>query len=430
MTRCVLKRKWRGLIIVVPTLTLVCGAMLVTSLTAASRDIASGGSSLRYYGHGVSDIDRVKIKLDAPARPVDVGVSEFTFEWWMKANAGENPSTDVLCNQNDGWIHGNIIFDRDIWNSGDYGDYGISLTNGRVAFGVNNGSSGTTVCGSTSVTDGQWHHVAVTRSYPGGNLRIFVDGVLDGERDGPNGDVSYRDGRSTTRPDDPYLVIGAEKHDAGSNFPSYSGWVDELRISNVIRYSSNFTPPTQPFASDANSVGLYHFDEGSGNTINDSSGAAGGPSNGTREFGGSSPAGPVWSSDTPFGGSPPPPTVTPTPTHMLPPVIIGTPESMSLAHFAVIGWQTDILGDSRVRYRSDTICDEPWSNTITNTTQVIFHTVVLSNLSVESDYCYQAQSGNAAGDTAWTSGQTFTTLAEADVQHSYLPLVLKQWSAP
>ena len=45
---------------------------------------------------------------------------------------------------------------------------------------------------------------------------------------GPTGDVSYRDGRSTTSPDDPFLVIGAEKHDAGAAFPSYHGWIDEV----------------------------------------------------------------------------------------------------------------------------------------------------------------------------------------------------------
>jgi hypothetical protein len=51
--------------------------------------------------------------------------------------------------------------------------------------------------------------------------------------------------------------------------------------------------------TDARTLGLYHFDAGSGNKILDSSNASGGPSNGKRKFGGS-PARPVWSSDTPF----------------------------------------------------------------------------------------------------------------------------------
>ena len=56
-----------------------------------------------------------------------------------------------------------------------------------------------------------------------------------------------------------------------------------MRISNVARYASNFT---LPFAPDANTVGLYHFDEGSGIVVQDSSGAAGGPSHGQRWVGG------------------------------------------------------------------------------------------------------------------------------------------------
>jgi cysteine-rich repeat protein len=97
-------------------------------------------------------------------------------------------------------------------------------------------------------------------------------------------------------------VIGAEKHDAGSAFPSFSGWVDEVRLSNVVRYTASFTRPGAAFSSDASTVALYHLDEGPAGpctgTVLDGSGAAGGPSNGTCSFGGTSPAGPVYTTDT------------------------------------------------------------------------------------------------------------------------------------
>lgn len=151
----------------------------------------------------------------------------------------------------------------------------------------------------TSVDNSSWHHIAVTRRRSDGLLRIFIDGQLEGETDGPNGDVSYRDGRSTGYENDPSLVIDAEKHGAGPAYPSYSGWIDEVRLSSTLRYTSTFTRPSQPFTSDPQTVALYHFDEGSGNTITDSSGATGGPSNGVRRYGGS-PARPEWSADTPW----------------------------------------------------------------------------------------------------------------------------------
>jgi hypothetical protein len=268
---------------------------------------ASGNYSLRFFGNGVNDIDRVKIQID-PHVPADVGATDFTLEFWMKANPGDNSSTAVACNANDGWITGNIIFDRDIWGPGDYGDFGVSLTGGKIAFGVSYGSSGNTICGNIVTTDGQWHHVAVTRRFSDGQLCIFVDGQQDtcGPGNvGSNRDVSYRDGRSTSFPNsDPFLVIGAEKHDAGPSYPSYRGWIDEVRLSNTLRYTGNFTRPSAPFIPDGFTVALYHFDEGSGNTINDSSGAAGGPSHGVRKYGGS-PPGPEWSTDTPFSNDTP-----------------------------------------------------------------------------------------------------------------------------
>ena len=38
-----------------------------------------------------------------------------------------------------------------------------------------------------------------------------------------------------------------------------SGSIDELRISNVARYSSEFTPPNYEFINDDHTLGLFHF---------------------------------------------------------------------------------------------------------------------------------------------------------------------------
>jgi hypothetical protein len=251
--------------------------------------------SMRFFGNGMNDIDRVKVLIDGP---VNVGVGDFTLELWLKALPGEN-GAETCAPGLDNWIFGNIVLDRDVFGAGDYGDFGVSIFQSGIAFGVARGSSGDGLCGTLNIADGSWHHVAVTRRAGDGRLQLFVDGVLDGEAQGPTGDVSYRVGRSTSFPNDPFLVIGAEKHDAGPLYPSFSGWIDELRFSTSLRYSGNFQPPTGPFGTDASTVLLYHFDEGSGTVVLDTSGAVGGPSHGTVQFGGS-PAGPVWSSDTPF----------------------------------------------------------------------------------------------------------------------------------
>lgn len=269
---------------------------------------ATLGYSLRFRGHGTNDIDRVKIKLDAPAVPVDVG-GNFTIEFWLKANLADNSSAACVSG-GDHWINGNIIVDRDIYGNGNYGDYGISLANGRIAFGISRGANKQTVCGATNVANNKWHHIAVTRNTSTGMMRVFVDGRQDASRTGPKGNISYRNGRATSYPNsDPYLVLGAEKHDAGAAYPSYNGFMDELRISKSIRYGANFTRPTSPFTADPNTAALYHFDEGPAGkcagTILDSSTA--GTSDGQCKYGGVAPKGPIYSAIVPFTAAIPAP---------------------------------------------------------------------------------------------------------------------------
>jgi hypothetical protein len=271
------------------------------------------GGSLRFFGNGVSDVDRVKIRIDDPADslpgpPADVGATDFTIELWLRAEASENTAGAVAQGPNIDWIYGNILLDRDRYNQDR--KFGVSICGGFVVFGVSGQGTGDyTAVGSTYVLDGLWHHVAVQRRRSDGRMEIYVDGALDAQASGalaPDGDVSYPDagvpgnfcGGPCTN-SDPFLVIGAEKHDAGPQYPSFSGWVDELRISNVLRYSGSYVPQGFPFTPDAQTAALYHFDEGGGDLVNDSSAAPGGPSHGERRYGGS-PPGPLWSAGTPF----------------------------------------------------------------------------------------------------------------------------------
>jgi hypothetical protein len=287
-------------------------AALVT-LAAPGAGPARAASSLRFFGNGVGDIDRVKIRIDDPATalpgpPADAGATDFTLEFWLRAGPGDNPAPAVACGTGVGWIEGNIIVDRDRYDQDR--KFGISLGAGRVAFGVSgDGTGDLTICGTTVVTDGAWHHVAVDRRRSDGRMRVFVDGALDAIGDGPDGDVSYPDdgvpgpycGGPCTG-SDPFLVLAAEKHDAGPAYPSFRGWLDELRLSGTLRYEAPFAPPAAPFADDPATLALYHFDEGAGDTLRDAATAPGGPSPGVLRYGGS-PAGPVWDADRFAGGA-------------------------------------------------------------------------------------------------------------------------------
>jgi len=201
---------------------------------------ATNNFALRFYGSGFDapEVDRVKIRIDDPtdatdpSPPIDVGAEDFTIEFWMRALPGENPAGAIITGADERWITGNIIVDRDRHTQGR--DYGISLGSGMVAFGVSNVGSSYTIVGGTDVADGQWHHIAVQRRRSDGYLWLFVDGQIDAQADGPDGDISYPNeedpgpycGGSPCVNSDPFLVLGAEKHDAGPAYPAFSGWLD------------------------------------------------------------------------------------------------------------------------------------------------------------------------------------------------------------
>ncbi len=89
-----------------------------------------------------------------------------------------------------------------------------------------------------------WTHLALVHT-SGGDWTLYVNGesrvVMSNTPIVPSGDFSL-----------------------GANF---NGQIDEVRFSNVARYTSNFTPPTLPFTTDANTIALYNFDEGRWNSI-------------------------------------------------------------------------------------------------------------------------------------------------------------------
>lgn len=275
---------------------------------------ASAGS-LRFFGHGGSPgddfvfPDRVKVLVEPPSA-ANVGSGDFTIEFFLRAPVGENTNPGLTCGFGIDWVNSNIVIDRDRFNQGR--KFGIGLLGGAVAFGASDAFVDYTLCGGTDLRDGAWHHVAVERRASDGRMRVWVDGVLDAEgpvSGGPTGDMSYPasavpgpycspdggSGAQSCENSDPYLVFGAEKH--GFSGINYSGWLDEVRLSNVLRYASPFPPPDAPFTPDASTLALYHFDEGSGTSVGDDSG---GSSDGTLIFGGSPPSGPVWSTETPF----------------------------------------------------------------------------------------------------------------------------------
>jgi formylglycine-generating enzyme required for sulfatase activity/serine/threonine protein kinase len=106
---------------------------------------------------------------------------------------------------------------------------------------------------------GEWAHVAGV--YADGEVRLYVDGELIGSKAVPPVDEM---GSATD------MNIGGRIHGSNS-FGAFKGQIDEVRISNTTRYTDNFTP-SRRYDSDEHTLALYHFDEGTGDILEDSSG--------------------------------------------------------------------------------------------------------------------------------------------------------------
>ncbi len=109
---------------------------------------------------------------------------------------------------------------------------------------------------------GRWCHLAFVLDEKMG--QFFVDGhrITNGLR----ADATVKHASQ------PSGGIGATKDPKLPDFLHvFNGMIDEVRISKVARYDKDFTPDVR-FTSDKDTLALYHFDEGTGSELKDSSG--------------------------------------------------------------------------------------------------------------------------------------------------------------
>lgn len=116
----------------------------------------------------------------------------------------------------------------------------------RFYFAADRATSGT-------ISANTWYHLAVTRA--GNDYKFYVNGTQVGSTY-TNTDTVVA---STT------LWLG--DHRANSGGFGFNGHMDEIRISNTVRYTANFTPSTTPFINDANTLLLIHADGTDASTV-------------------------------------------------------------------------------------------------------------------------------------------------------------------
>ena len=179
------------------------------------------------------------LQFDGSTNYVDIpdftGVgTDWTIEFWAKSSTTGTIMKPVT------WNIGNAAGDMIYFHS-----------NGGVYF----------IAGGTSdapYLDGNWHHYAGTVS-GGSLLTLYIDGTNVWSGSYSVGDLSSLIGD---------FVIGANANN-GREF--FNGTIDEIRISDTVRYTTTFTP-AHSWGGDSNTVAHYAMNEGTGITLADSSG--------------------------------------------------------------------------------------------------------------------------------------------------------------
>lgn len=112
-------------------------------------------------------------------------------------------------------------------------------------------------CGQ-GLSDMRWHHIALTSKVLNNQphqqkdqLTVFVDGINTCST--PTGGIHYDYYGNNN------LYLGMDLLNGG-NILSFSGQIDEVRYSNQVRYTDNFTPAMMPFGLDGATTSLLHLD--------------------------------------------------------------------------------------------------------------------------------------------------------------------------
>lgn len=147
------------------------------------------------------------------------------------------------------------LLDFEDWASSEY--LGVGLPN------VKTDNSSNVL--KNSIPINQWSYIAIIKN-SAGQCQLYINGqfLLSGNYSS----ISYSWYK---------LILGGSLY--GGRYSNYlNGAIDEVRISNNTRTSAeilNYYNSNKPFSTDANTIGLWHFDQESGTSISSEKGPIG-----------------------------------------------------------------------------------------------------------------------------------------------------------
>lgn len=195
-----------------------------------------GGASLLLDGTG----DYLEAQYTSSALGTE---DDFTWEGWFRITAFPTTIGDRFTLANSG---SNGYLQIEYEASGPDYDFSVRLgTDFYVRFNVVDTSTST------------WHHIALVKQ--GSNYYCFQNGTQCSVAATAGTMTSSKGWASSSALD----TIGRLPNNTAFDM---DGHIDEVRLSNVARYTTGFTPSTTPFVNDENTVYLLHMDGTDGST--------------------------------------------------------------------------------------------------------------------------------------------------------------------
>ncbi len=192
-----------------------------TDSSQFGRTVTVGGdaqhaTAQQHFGASAIAFDGTGDYLSVPS--FNIGTGDFTMEAWIY--------------QTDSTIW-RAILGSGSWGGPDYDwTWDMNNANACIRFGMYNGSSSAFIEMSTAITASTWTHVAVVRC--SGTITQYFDGSANGTTMSSTHNLVSNG----------VVYIGEQGR---SPSPPWQGYLDEVRISNVARWSTNFTPSTSAY---------------------------------------------------------------------------------------------------------------------------------------------------------------------------------------
>lgn len=146
-----------------------------------------------------------------------LGTSDFTIDFWVNLSSTNgifiriggipNQTYSQICLSNNSGVFRCEIYPKNNTASG-----GIKQT-------------------YSAISTNTWHHIALVRNST--SFKLYLDGTCI---------ISMTSSMSLETPDTLTFVGGDP-----TSYNNMNGYIDELRISNIARWISNFTPPTKAY---------------------------------------------------------------------------------------------------------------------------------------------------------------------------------------